>query len=37
MKVQFSTGGKNEKNKICGVSPAVATLPEILKTEGLLS
>jgi hypothetical protein len=36
MKAQLSPGGKNSKNKKCGISPTVATLPEILKTEGLL-
>jgi hypothetical protein len=36
MKAQLSPGGKNSKIKKCGISPAVAPLLEILKTEGLL-
>jgi len=36
MKEQLSPGGKISKNKKCGISPAVATLTEMLKTEGLL-
>jgi hypothetical protein len=36
MQAQLSPGDKHSKNKKCGISPAVATLPEILKPEGLL-